>query len=164
MKAGKLCKHPVIVATREMTIKDAAALMRAEHVGALVIIDDAESNHPIGMLTDRDIVVGGVALNLDLDAITVEILMTDAPVTVKAGDTTEQAFARMRLHGARRLPVVGADGALVGILTMDDLIEEMGKQLANLGKTALRAGEREAKRRVKLGGAREAPETGLRRH
>jgi CBS domain-containing protein len=161
MKAGKLCKHPVIVGTRDMTIKDAAALMRAEHVGALVIVDDTESNRPIGMLTDRDIVVGGVALNLDPDAITVEILMTDQPITVKATDTTEQAFARMRLHGARRLPVVGTDGALLGILTMDDLIEDMGKQLANLGKTALRAGEREAKRRAKLGVAQQA---GSRRH
>jgi CBS domain-containing protein len=150
MKAAKLCKHPVVTGRRDMTIKEAAALMRAEHVGALVIVDDLDDTKPVGMLTDRDIVVGGVALGLDLDVITAEMLMTDNLVMVKASDTSDQVFSKMRTYGARRMPVVGNDGALVGILTMDDLIEEIGKELANLGKSATNAGARESKRRATL--------------
>jgi CBS domain-containing protein len=150
MKAAKLCKHPVITGRRDMTIKEAAALMRAEHVGALVIVDDLDDTKPVGMLTDRDIVVGGVALGLDLDVITAEMLMTDNLVMVKASDTSDQVFTKMRTYGARRMPVVGNDGALVGILTMDDLIEEIGKELATLGKSATSAGARESKRRATL--------------
>jgi CBS domain-containing protein len=150
MKAAKLCKHPVVTGHRDMTIKEAAALMRAEHVGALVIVDDRDDKQPVGMLTDRDIVVGGVALGLDLDVITAEMLMTDKLALVKASDTTDQVFSKMRVHGARRMPVVGDDGALLGIVTMDDLIEEIGKELANLGKSATNAGARESKRRAAL--------------
>jgi CBS domain-containing protein len=150
MKAAKLCKHPVVIGHRDMTIKEAAALMRAEHVGALVIVDGGNDSQPVGMLTDRDIVVGGVALGLDLDVITAEMLMADNLVVVRASDTTDQVFSKMRVHGTRRMPVVGNDGALVGIVTMDDLIEEIGKELTTLGKSATNAGARESKRRATL--------------
>lgn len=150
MKAAKLCKHPVVTGRRDMSIKEAAALMRAEHVGALVIVEDGNDAKPAGMLTDRDIVVGGVALGLDLDVITAEMLMTDKLVLVKSSDTTDQVFSKMRIDGARRMPVVDNDGALVGIVTMDDLIEEIGKELTHMGKSATHAGERESKRRASV--------------
>ncbi|MCA2997313.1 MAG: CBS domain-containing protein [Rhodocyclaceae bacterium] len=148
MKISRPNKRPVVTGTRDMNIRDAAALMRAEHVGTLVIMDDQDETKPVGVLTDRDIVVGGIALGLDPEVVTAEMLMTDQPVTVRDTASLEDVMDKMCEYGARRLPVVNKTGALVGVVSMDDLVEKIGKVLTKLGSTATRAGEREAKRRL----------------
>ena len=148
MKISRPNKRPVVTGTRDMNIRDAAALMRAEHVGTLVIMDDQDETKPVGVLTDRDIVVGGIALGLDPEVVTAEMLMTDQPVTVRDTASLEDVMDKMCEYGARRLLVVNKTGALVGVVSMDDLVEKIGKVLTKLGSTATRAGEREAKRRL----------------
>jgi CBS domain-containing protein len=133
MNAGDLCNRIVAFATRDMTVERAAQLMREHHVGCLVVADDApEGRLVVGMLTDRDIVTGVVALSLDPALLAVENVMTADVVTAREGDSVEDLLGSMRRKGLRRLPVTTPDGVLVGLLTLDDLLAVMAEQLKTM--------------------------------
>ncbi|MDO9283777.1 MAG: CBS domain-containing protein [Aquabacterium sp.] len=133
LTAGDLCNRIVAFATRDMTVEQAAQLMREHHVGCLVVADDApEGRLVVGMLTDRDIVTGAVALSLDPARLSVENLMTAEVITAGEGDSMEDLLTRMRRKGLRRLPVTTPQGVLVGLVTLDDLLAVMAGQLKAL--------------------------------
>lgn len=130
LTAGDLCTRIVAFATRDMTVERAAQLMREHHVGCLVVVDDApEGRLVVGLLTDRDIVTGVVAMSLDPAQLAVENVMTADVVTAREGDSLEDLLTRMRRKGLRRLPVTTPQGVLVGLLTLDDLLAVMAEQL-----------------------------------
>jgi CBS domain-containing protein len=109
---------------------DAAKRMRITHVGDVVVVEDRQGRHvPIGMVTDRDIVVSIVAGDPDhINYLSLNDMMSDVLVTAQVQDSIESALQRMQEHGVRRLPIVDADGALVGILTADDLWRHLTQQ------------------------------------
>lgn len=130
MNAGDLCNRIVAFATRDMMVERAAQLMREHHVGCLVVVDDApEGRLVVGMLTDRDIVTGVVAMSLDPALLAVEHAMTADVVTAREDDSLEELLNSMRRKGVRRLPVTTPQGVLVGLLTLDDLLPVMADQL-----------------------------------
>jgi CBS domain-containing protein len=131
MTASDICKKPAITADPNETVVAAAQRMRQEHVGDVVVTD--EGNHPIGMLTDRDIVVSAVAQSADrLMTLRVGDVMTLDPVTAAWDEPVEVALTRMTRHGVRRLPVMGPDGAITGILTLDDIVRALSFELSGL--------------------------------
>ena len=131
MKVGRLCKrHPVTVEARSELIA-AAEIMRKHHVGYLIVVD-VEAPKPIGVLTDRDIVVSVVAKGADPKALLVADVMTTQPVTVNEQDSVSSALQSMRRMGVRRVPVVSAHGDLVGVLALDDVLDEIAKEIADL--------------------------------
>jgi CBS domain-containing protein len=139
MTVGDICTRTVVTATPDDTIAEAARRMRDRHVGNLVVVDAAK--RPIGILTDRDIVISAVAQSPDkLDALRVGDVMTGNVVTAHAHDTVEPALLKMRRLGIRRLPVVGHDGRLEGIVTLDDLLERIGNEL-DLLRSLVTAGQ-----------------------
>ena len=114
-------------------VVEAANRMRAEHVGDLVVIEYRDGYAvPVGIITDRDIVVGVVARRVTPDDVTVGDAMTRKPLTVPADASLEFALREMRRRGVRRAPVVGAGGELVGILTMDDVIAHLAHQFGRI--------------------------------
>jgi len=128
--ALNLATPEVVTTVRETTLADCARLMRAEHVGSLVIVDEtSQEKRPIGIITDRDIVVEAVAVGLDTRTLTAGDIMTPVLATIREDDDLMQALARMREHGVRRLPVLDATGRLAGILTIDNLLEIFSEQL-----------------------------------
>ncbi len=128
--AINLATAEVITASRESSLADCARLMRSEHVGCLVIVEGiGEDERPVGIVTDRDIVVEAIAVGLDTKTMTAEDIMSRPLATVGQDDDVMLALARMRQHGVRRLPVVDADGRLCGILTIDNLLENFSEQL-----------------------------------
>ncbi len=132
MNAGEVCK-PNVVTIREFDeLSAAATLMRERHVGYLIVVSpqpvDAKLR-PIGVLTDRDIVVGVLARDADIRALRVGDVMTREPVVVDEGKSVGFALKEMRRIGVRRLPVVGSAGCLVGVLSLDDIIEVLAKEL-----------------------------------
>lgn len=146
MTATDICKRPAITADPNETVVAAAQRMREEHVGDVVVTDDA--HRPIGMLTDRDIVVGAVAQSADrLMTLRVGDVMTLDPVTASWDEPIEKALTRMTRHGIRRLPVLGADGAIAGILTLDDIMRALSFELSGLIGTIAR--ERDQERLVR---------------
>lgn len=133
MLVGEFCNREVVIVDRETTILEAAKLMRSEHVGDLVVTDNRNSRQiPVGILTDRDIVVELLAEEIELDKVSVGDAMSDELISVKEQDGLQVTIEKMRDRGVRRLPVVDAAGALVGIVTVDDLMEIIAEQLTDL--------------------------------
>lgn len=126
MDVGTLCKHRAVTIGTRADLVDAARLMRESHVGFLVVMNDRQ---PLGVLTDRDIVLEAVAADVDPHSVTVGDAMSADPVTVTSGTSVEDALAAIRMAGVRRAPVVGDDGGVAGVLAIDDVVEHLTSQL-----------------------------------
>jgi CBS domain-containing protein len=120
----------VVTARPDETVIDAAQRMRDEHVGDLVILD---GDRPAGIVTDRDLVVRVLAAGRDPASLTVEEVMTRAPATVSEDSDVLEVLETMRRTGARRMPVLGGDGSLAGILALDDVLAWLGRQMSAVG-------------------------------
>jgi CBS domain-containing protein len=137
---GEICDREVVVATRETTVIEAAKLLRHHHVGTLVICEQLNGGRrmPVGIITDRDIVVEVVAPGLHAETITVGDIMSPEFVTAREADDVLQALQIMRYKGVRRLPVVGQDGQLVGIVAIDDMLSFLAEELTDIAKIVAR--------------------------
>jgi len=137
---GKICTKPVVTASAQMTVDQAARVMRSKNVGALVVVN---SGRPVGMLTDRDIVVEVVARGMDPEEVRVGDVMVKKPVTIRQDLGVFDAARTFAKTGVRRLPVVTGSGMLVGVITMDDVLMLLGNEMGHLAG-ALSAGLRRA--------------------
>jgi len=144
MSIGKICNRETVIARAEDTIVEVSKLMRRHHVGDVVVIESGEGgNVPIGILTDRDLVMEILAQDLSPDAVTVGDIMSNEIVTAREEDGIWDTLQRMRIKGIRRVPVVDARGGLVGLLALDDLLELLAGELADLAKIVRREEGRE---------------------
>ncbi len=148
MNTGELCNRVVVVAYRNTGLVEASRLMRENHVGSLVVVVERLSERvPVGILTDRDIVVAVVAKGLDPRTLNVGEVMSGELLTVREEDGIADALRLMREKGVRRLPVVTHSGALAGIVTIDDMLELMAEQLGAFADTIDRERLRETRAR-----------------
>ena len=148
MPVGKLCSRTVTVVPREESVKAAARLMRQQHVGNVVVVEpSSDGNRPVGILTDRDIVVELVAMDLDLDQVTVGDAMSHELFTLREEMDLLEAVGEMRSHAVRRAPVVDARGMLVGIVSIDDVLEVLAELLKELSCLVNKEQRREKVRR-----------------
>jgi len=108
--------------------------MRDEHVGDLVVTDERAGRLvPVGIITDRDIVVGPLAQDVEhITQLDVGDLVTRELVTAREADDVGEVLARMRREGVRRIPVVDGGGVLVGIFTVDDVLGLLSDDLATV--------------------------------
>jgi signal-transduction protein with cAMP-binding, CBS, and nucleotidyltransferase domain len=135
MQVSELCGDFVAVVLRSSPVQEAAQLMRQYHIGAVVVVDVSDSVQiPVGIVTDRDIVVGVVAMNVDPQKLSVGDIMTEDLSVVAAECDVFEAIAEMRRQGVRRMPVVNSDGVLRGIISLDDLLPVVAQELADLAK------------------------------
>ena len=149
MPVGEICNREVVVAERTTTIVEAARLMRRYHVGDLVVVDEVQGRRvPVGMVTDRDLVVEVIAREQPFASCTVSAVMSATVVCVPETAGVIEAIQLMRSHGVRRVPVVDAGGALVGILAADDLLDLLAEELSALARIAPRGQEREVRARL----------------
>jgi predicted transcriptional regulator len=124
MKVGEYCKKAVVAIAGNVDAADAAKLMRAEHVGFLVVYREGDVlQKPVGVLTDRDLVLEVVARDVDPHAVTVDDVMSRQPLIASEDDELSDMLQGMRVAGIRRVPVVDARGALSGIMAIDDAID-----------------------------------------
>lgn len=148
MAIGEICNREVAFAERETTVNAAAKLMRHYHVGSLVVVDDlAGKRVPVGIVTDRDLVVEVEAMDLDPKVITVGDIMTSDLVTVPESQGVLETMEVMRFKGVRRLPVVDSEGRLAGIVTIDDFLEVLAEELTDLSHIISKEQAREAQAR-----------------
>ncbi len=124
MLVGAYCNREVVVLEQESSVTEAARIMREYHVGDVVIVRSQQGKQiPVGILTDRDIALEIVAKSADPDIVTAADAMSYELVTVNQDDDLMHAIEIMRDKGIRRLPVVDLDEVLVGILTIDDVLD-----------------------------------------
>lgn len=119
-----ICTRQVAMLERNDTVLEAARQMRAHHVGDVIVISKSDGQKkPLGILTDRDIVVDLIANNVDLNTVTVADCMSEDLMTVREDADISATMKEMSRRGVRRAPVVTADGNLCGVISMDDMIE-----------------------------------------
>jgi CBS domain-containing protein len=135
MNIGQICKREVVTTTAGEELTAAAQLMRARHVGFLVVVEPAAAQgrqRVAGVLTDRDIVVAVLAQDVDTRALKVGDVMSRTPLLAQESQPVEAVVCLMREVGVRRVPVTDADGYLAGVLSLDDVLEVMAEQLVNI--------------------------------
>jgi CBS domain-containing protein len=137
MSIGTFCNRNVVTASRKASAAEAARLMREHHVGDVVMVHDEGGRPvPVGIVTDRDIAIGVVAAGVDPAALTLGELVLAPLVAVPEDMQYAEAIRVMRDNAVRLLPVVDATGALVGIVTLDDLVYQLVQPLAGLAEIA----------------------------
>ena len=144
MPAGELSVREVVTAARETSVLDAAKLMRREHVGDIVVADIVDGRYiPVGMVTDRDMVLEVIALDLNPADLSLEDIMTENPTTINEREGVFQSIRLMRAAGVRRAPVVDDEGGLTGIVSVDDLIGLLAGEMDELSELISRERRRE---------------------
>jgi len=135
MNIGEIYTIQTVTCTRDETVQGAALLMRKHHVGDLIVIDGVEGHAvPVGIVTDRDIVVSVIALGLDPAGLQVDDIMSDDLLTCREADDVYETIEHMRLRGIRRVPVVDGAGGLSGIVSADDLLEFLAEEMGDLSR------------------------------
>lgn len=148
MTIGTICNREVITVRRDATLLHAAVLMRQYHVGDVVVIEDhIGKSVPVGIVTDRDIVIELVATELDCKVITTGDIMAPKLTVIHESAGIFEAIQMMTTKGVRRLPVVDGTGGLVGIITLDDLLLLLAKEFGALTKLVSREQKNEASKR-----------------
>jgi CBS domain-containing protein len=148
MSISEFCNRNVVCASRETSVVDAADLMRHHHIGDVIVVDQRGAQRiPVGIVTDRDIVVEVVAAGLDPKLLKLGDILGDPLATVSEKEGYAATVHRMAERGVRRMPVVDAAGDLVGIITADDLLLQLATPLAQLSELARRGRQREVQKR-----------------
>jgi CBS domain-containing protein len=132
MYTAEILQRDVVTVRPGEELLWAARLMREKHVGYLVVVEPAlleGTVRPVGVLTDRDIVVTVIAREIDPRSLRVEDVMTRKPVVARADESLNTALREMRRIGVRRLPVIGDHGELVGVMSLDDVVATLSRQL-----------------------------------
>ena len=150
MTVGEVCSRDVIIAKPETPLPEAATLMKHYHVGDLVIVDTRSNGQrtPVGILTDRDIALAVASQVERLPYLHVRDLMRHDVVTALESESLHTALKKMQSAGIRRLPVVTAEGVLEGIVTLDDIIELLSEELADLTRLVIQEQKKERLRGV----------------
>ncbi len=152
LTAGEFCDRDVVIALRHERVTEVARRMRDHHVGSVIVVDErADGRVPVGVLTDRDIVVGLVAVDPSyLDRAQVADLLSGKLVSAREHEDPVDVMARMRGHGVRRLPVVDANGLLQGLITFDDLVDYIAEELSRMAAILRRQHDKERALRPSL--------------
>jgi CBS domain-containing protein len=134
--AVEFCNRHVATARSTETLHEVASRMRGEHVGSVVVVEATDAQlFPVGLVTDRDIVVAVLARgDRRIDTITVGEVMSTEPVTAPEGEDVTDVLKRMQSAGVRRVPIVNDRGALVGIIAFDDLFQHFAHQIDALAQ------------------------------
>jgi CBS domain-containing protein len=138
----------VVYCSADSTALAAARLMRERHVGDVVVVDEPNGDQtPIGVVTDRDIVVEVIAKDQDPAKVSVREIMRTPVVVAQATEDVSEAVERMKVHGVRRIPVMGESQRLVGILCLDDLLKQIAAEAGTLVDIVSREQNREHRQR-----------------
>lgn len=136
MPISECCNIGVVCCEVTASIPEVAALMRKHHVGDVIVVENRDGMRlPIGIVTDRDIVIETMALQLDANVFTAGDIMTPSLVTVHENQGFVDTLRLMRHHKIRRMPIVTEAGTLYGIVTADDIINLLAMELSMMTGT-----------------------------
>jgi CBS domain-containing protein len=127
MTCGEIMTRSVSCCLPEDSMEHAAILMKAEDVGPIPVIESHDSRRLIGIVTDRDLVVKGIAEGRDAKATKIRDIMTAHPVACMENDDVKEAVHLMSDHQVRRIPVVDDKNQILGIIAQADLATRIGK-------------------------------------
>jgi CBS domain-containing protein len=132
MSLGNLCRREVVTVKAGTTVKEVAKLMEEKNIGSVVIDGEGEK---FGIVTDRDILLRVLSKNLDPNTTPIDDVMTWKLVLILREDMgLFEALEQVKKSAVRRFPVVNDEGSLVGIITVDDIITLLGKELSDVAR------------------------------
>lgn len=144
MRIGDFVQTVTVTVEPTASIQAAAQQMREHHVGDVVVATKIGGKKtPIGILTDRDIVVELLAAGVELDTVRVVDVMSNQLIKANVNLDVDEAIELMQRHGIRRLPLVNDEGVLVSVVSVDDLLGLSARRIANLYALALHEREHE---------------------
>jgi signal-transduction protein with cAMP-binding, CBS, and nucleotidyltransferase domain len=147
MKVREMCTFATATCPRETSVLALAKLMRERHVGDVIVVEEREGGvAPVGIVTDRDLVIQVMAKGLDPAPLCAGDLLSRDCVTVLDSDLAYDAIWHMRRSAVRRLPVVDARGVLMGVVTMDDINRFLAQELSDIARIAARQVEVEVQK------------------
>jgi CBS domain-containing protein len=136
MTVGEICRRKLVTVGERDDLTAAARLMRIEHIGYVIVVapDPALPGavRPIGVVTDRDIIVSVVARGADPQSLRVGDVMTRNPLVAQETSSVSGALRQMRSIGVRRLPVVDLAEHLVGVLSLDNVLDAVAGELLEM--------------------------------
>lgn len=139
MLVGTLCSRPAVSVATGAPMSDVARLMRDSHVGAVIVTESTRDGpRAAGVITDRDIVSAQLARTADLSRLCAGDIMTRQPLVIEESESVDGAIAHLRARGVRRAPVVSRDGALVGVVSVDDLFAHVAQELIDMAGIIVR--------------------------
>ena len=151
MNIADICTRELVTVDKDASLQQAATLMRQHHVGTLVVVaSSADGVQAVGIVTDRDVVIEGVARGLDVTQTPVGRLAENKLAVVRESASVEEAIATMRKRGVRRLLVANDGGQLAGIVSLDDVLDAVAHDMAELAHVARAGIDREAAERAPL--------------
>lgn len=126
-------KEGVVQLSTEATVRDACRLMEDRNVGCVVI---TQHGRPVGILTDRDVILRAVNKDLDLRTTKVSEIMSRDVVYFSEFMPVDRAMDLLSEQSppGRRFPLVDGDGIVSGIVTVDDIISHASKELRTVGQ------------------------------
>ncbi|MBF8302296.1 MAG: hypothetical protein HW396_577 [Candidatus Dadabacteria bacterium] len=139
MSLGNMCRKEIVCVNLGTNVKEAAKFMEEKNVGSIIVVGGGK---PVGIVTDRDILLRVVNKGLDPEKSSVDDVMTKEIVTLKEGMGLFEALEQVKGKGIRRFPIVDARGNLKGIMTLDDIIYLLGKEMADVASIIEREGPR----------------------
>ncbi len=142
MPISDLCSKKLVCLEKGASLQYAAQLMKKHHVGGVVVVGPNGSSRPLGMITDRDIVLGIVAENLPLSTKVQEVMSTDI-VKVARGVGIAEVADQMESKGVRRVVVVDDAGNACGLVSSDDILQLVAREMNSLGRLVERQLENE---------------------
>lgn len=149
MRIADICTRSIVHVEKSTSVREAAECMRKRHVGSLVVTDRPNGERiPVGIITDRDIVVAVVAAGVDAATLSVADAMTRNVATCAESQDLFDAIHLMRERGVRRLPVLNEAGSLTGMVTADDLYGALARQMQELSFALVRGQVREMETRT----------------
>ncbi|MCE0723749.1 MULTISPECIES: CBS domain-containing protein [Legionella] len=149
MRVGEYCNRNVVVINGNESVKNAAELMRSYHVGDLILLEEQKNKKvPIGIVTDRDLVIEVMAAGVKPDSLLVRDILTEPFTYVYENDSLFDALEMMHSKKIRRLPVVDNDKTLIGIITLDDFIEILAETMVNVVDVVKLQQKKEARQRT----------------
>jgi CBS domain-containing protein len=140
MNIASLCTRPIVSIGAGASLREAAALMRRHHVGSLVVTTmHGERQVATGIVTDRDLLLELLGPRWPAEDVVVGAIPTRKLVAVPGAAGVTEAVATMAEAGVRRLLVTDEEGRLAGLVSADDLLDALAKDLSQLAG-AYRAG------------------------
>jgi CBS domain-containing protein len=149
MNVGEVCTREVVFVSPATSVRDVGMRMREYNVGSVVVIDnDTGRMIPVGIVTDRDIAVAVLAEDVDPNNLSAKDVMMGELITANVDEGIWETVQRMSDCGVRRLPVTDKNGSLVGLLSVDDLIELLAESMNNLVSLIRHGRQREQRRQI----------------
>lgn len=139
MRVGEICTRDVVFCERQATVTQIARLMREHHVGDLIVGQQQDDKLlPEGIVTDRDLVTRVLANESGAATATAGVLMSSPLIHAHEDELIYEAIDRMQANAIRRLPVLDSSGFLIGMLTLDDVVEFLAEELTQIARVVPR--------------------------